>query len=74
MVVSITESIIYGQLGNFCHSVFFFLFFSVCFLTRKQGTFRIMQHLRREKRKTYFIAAVENCANEAASLSFEAVG
>ena len=63
----------YGQLCDFDHSVFL-VFFSVCFLTRKQGTFRIMQHLRREKRKTYFIAAVENCANEAASLSFEAVG
>ena len=68
-------TLIYGQLCDFDHSVFL-VFFSVFFffLMRKQGTFRIMQHLRREKRKTYFIAAVENCANEAASLSFEAVG
>ena len=37
-------------------------FLCVCFLTRKQATFRIMQHLRRaeKRKKTYFIA-VELC-------------
>ena len=62
MVVSITESIIYGQLGNFCHSVFFFsVLFCVFFDEKARHFSHHATSQKREKEDIFYSCCRELC-------------